>query len=226
MRPDIIFTGSKVMMLDVPEFGIKFRDSLSYVPMSLASWGISFGLPETKTHFPHSINNAQYWGKTIPYPDKSLYNYGNMSDKERERFCEWYINEKQLHDDKFEVNQTLADYCAMDVTSLRLCCQQFRKMFMELSEGICPFSCALTLPGLCNYYWRARILEEKLLAVVAKGSKQRTSVKGQKWLAYVEWKNSIELVREHKISKAIRVDGFCKSANTVYEFDGTNSAML
>lgn len=148
ITPKVIFNGSKILSLDVVgQYRIKFRDSLNFMPMSLAAWASAFGMEEQKTYFPHEINSADYWGKTVPFPKRTSYSYNVMSKGERKKFLKFYRKERRLRKNKFDVNATLAEYCQTDVRTLRACCQEFRKLFMELSQGICPFSAAITLPG-------------------------------------------------------------------------------
>ncbi|GAV09138.1 hypothetical protein RvY_18732 [Ramazzottius varieornatus] len=53
--PDVILDGSKILRPDVKEFGIKFRDTLSYVPLSLSKWATTFQVDQAKGCFPHRI---------------------------------------------------------------------------------------------------------------------------------------------------------------------------
>src|ERR1700728_1805086 len=66
--PNVTFKGSQLLQIDVRKYDIKFRDSLNYVPMSLASWAKAFDVPQHKGHFPHDVNLPENWGQLIPYP--------------------------------------------------------------------------------------------------------------------------------------------------------------
>ena len=151
--PKVIFNGSKIMSLKIhAKYRIKFRDSLNFVPMSLAKWAASCALQEQKTHFPHDMNGPDYWGREIPFPDRHHYGYDTMSRAERRTFLKFYRKERRRCRNVFDVNRTLAEYCNQDTKTLRVCYQQFRELFFELSDGICPFSCAVTLPGMQNIF--------------------------------------------------------------------------
>jgi hypothetical protein len=205
--------------MDVKEFGIKFRDSLNFVPMSLAAWAESCGIDQRKTYFPHSVNKPEFWGRIIPFPNRKEYNYEGMRKAERKKFLKFYRKERRRCRNRFDVNKTLADYCAMDVTSLKACCEQFRKHFMELSRGICPFAASLTIASLCGYFWRSRILEEKLIALIKPTSRRETSQKGQKWLAWIRVEDNVQIDYEAKVGSFF-VDGLCAESRIVYEFYG------
>jgi hypothetical protein len=223
--PKVIFNGSKILQLDVKEFGIKFRDSLNFVPMSLAAWAESCGIDQKKTYFPHSINKPEFWGTVIPFPNRKEYNYENMRKAERKKFLKFYRKERRRCRNRFDVNKTLADYCTLDVSSLKACCEQFRSLFMELSSGICPFAASLTIASLCNFFWRSRILEDRLIAVIQPVTNRETSKKGQKWLAWMAATDNAQISQEVKIGSFF-VDGFCAASNTVYEFHGNTHLLF
>lgn len=46
LRPDFIFTGSKVMYMHVKEFKMRFVDSCNFLPMPLSKLPAAFGLTE------------------------------------------------------------------------------------------------------------------------------------------------------------------------------------
>ena len=70
--PKTIFRGSTIIQMDVVKYGIKFRDSLNYVPHSLSGWAKMFGLKEHKTYFPHTLNSPEHWGSVISFPYRKL----------------------------------------------------------------------------------------------------------------------------------------------------------
>lgn len=112
-----------------------------------------------------------------------------------------------------------------DVTVLRKCCLNFRKLYMEISERHCPFSSGPTLASMVNVFWRTRFLPAMTIGVIKKITENRhQSAMGLKWL---EWKaNELALDiktmmngGENKIGKYF-VDGFCEKTNQVFEFCG------
>ena len=55
---DVIMRGAKVLTLSVPQFKVKFIDSLSFIPMRLAAFPKTFGLTElAKGYFPHRLQH-------------------------------------------------------------------------------------------------------------------------------------------------------------------------
>ncbi|XP_055334218.1 uncharacterized protein LOC129585529 [Paramacrobiotus metropolitanus] len=97
--PDVIMKGSQITHLRDREFGINFRDTLNYVPLSLDNWAKSFAVEETKGKFPHVLNRPQFWNTVIDYPDIEKFNYRFMSDKEKHAFMEFYNEDKALKED-------------------------------------------------------------------------------------------------------------------------------
>ena len=83
--------GAKVLTLSVDMLKIKFIDSLSFIPMSLANFPKTFGLTElAKGYFPHHFNtleNQQYLG---PLPEPWYYDPEGMSPDARKKFFDWY----------------------------------------------------------------------------------------------------------------------------------------
>ena len=116
-------------------------------------WAKMFSLKEHKTYFPHTLNSPEHWGSVIPFPDRKFYGYEAMNKAARKAFLKFYRKERKRCRNRFDVNNTLVKYCCQDVTTLRACSQQFRELFMTISDGICSYSAALTISGLCNYFW-------------------------------------------------------------------------
>ena len=60
--------GSKIMLMEIPAFNVRFIDSINFVPFPLALFPKTFGLKELKKgYFPHLFNkpeNQDYVGKT------------------------------------------------------------------------------------------------------------------------------------------------------------------
>ena len=155
------------MKLDVPAFHIKFRDSYSFCPQSLASWPKTFGLTDVaKGTFPHRFNRAGNWNKVVQYPSTDDFNIVSMRLAQKTAFLQWYEADKAAKNGVYDFNHEMAAYCKMDVKVLRRCCEIFRQLFMELSDGICPFVCSTTIAGLCSYFWRARILLPNLIGLL------------------------------------------------------------
>ena len=93
--PDpIIFSGSKIMYMNVPSDGLNIRllDSLNFLPMPLTQLPKSFGLVELeKGFFPHLYNTEKHQNDLlIKLPDMQYYDPDSMSKDRREEFFKWY----------------------------------------------------------------------------------------------------------------------------------------
>ena len=223
--------GGKILQLDVRgmDFSIKFRDSLNYNPQSLAKWPATFGIPNvSKGHFPHRFNRPENWNQLnpVPFPTLEDFDYTTIPAKDKPVFLQWYEEEKARLGGVYDFRREFTDYCRMDVTILRLCCQQFRNLFLDISGGLCPFVSALTIAGLCSVFWRTRLLKKEQIGLIPRQSDNRFQSKvAIKWLEYESEEIHQDIQhrgnshREHQVGRFF-VDGFCEATNTVYEFHG------
>ncbi|XP_055352775.1 uncharacterized protein LOC129598759 [Paramacrobiotus metropolitanus] len=132
----------------------------------------------------------------------------------------WYRKERRRHRNKFDFNAHFIKYCSQDVLILQQACEKFRALFQQVTDGLCPFASGLTTPGMCNYFWRARMLKENQIALIGPpGQGKKSSVKGERWLRWIEMENDVKLQKEHRIGHWT-VDGFDRDTKTAYEFLG------
>ena len=220
IAPDVIMDGSKVLRLDVKEFGIKFRDTLSYVPLSLSNWATAFQVDQAKGMFPHPVNCKENWNRVITYPNRKEYGYTTMSKKSRKQFIKIYRRDRRKKRNQFNVNEELISYCIQDVRTLKSCAESLRLQFQELSGGLCIFSSALTIAGVCGFFWRSRILKEEEVELVHRPSRRTSSLKAQKWLHMMERKDDVLNMETEVHIGSYFVDGFDGASMTVYEFYG------
>jgi len=96
-----------------------------------------------------------------------------MRTEKLEAFNKWYAEHK---DTTFDLQKTLYEYCAHDVTILRCCVLEFRKLVTDLTTstatdclgreilipGLDPFANAITLPQLCQKIFRFLCLRENI----------------------------------------------------------------
>lgn len=93
IKPYCIFNGTKIMIMQIEQFKIKFIDSINFVQSALSAFPKTFGFKELKKgYFPHYFNktcNRDYVG---PMPSKKHYGYmyNQMSKQKREDFFKWY----------------------------------------------------------------------------------------------------------------------------------------
>ncbi|XP_055345700.1 uncharacterized protein LOC129593397 [Paramacrobiotus metropolitanus] len=228
ITPNVIMNGGKLMQLDVTEYNIRFRDSINYNPQSLAKWPATFGIPNIgKGTFPHKFNRKENWDMVTPFPDPEEYGFSAVNRKSRASFIQWYDVESKEKNHVFDFRKEIVDYCRMDVTVLRLCCQQFRRLFQEISNGLCPFVSAMTIAGVCNRFWKSFILKPEQIGLLPQrvhAKNRNQSEIAKKWLAWMESQEDYEIESvltgaEHQIGPYF-VDGFRPDINHVYEFYG------
>ena len=128
--PDpVIFSGSKIMYMNVPTGGLNIRllDSLNFLPMPLAQLPKSFGLVELKKgFFPHFYNTTEHQNDVrINLPEVKYYDPDHMSKERREEFFKWYEEHK---DDNFCFQEEIEEYCISDVDILLKACWKFRQL--------------------------------------------------------------------------------------------------
>ena len=226
-KPYCIYNGAKIMMMEIPKLRIKIIDSLNFIQQPLASFPKTFGLNELKKgYFPHYFNkkcNQNYIGEI---PSKKHYGYNQMKTEDRQKFLQWYddrVNENYVFDFKKE----LIEYCKSDVDILRRCILKFRQNFIN-QENIDPLK-YITIAGVCMAIYRGNYMPKNTIAVVDNVVQtDNYSELSIAWLDYISDKNKIKIQHAleggEKVIKCmnnnLKVDGFCKSTNTVYEFQG------
>ena len=91
--PLLLLNGSKILSIEFR--GLKFIDSLSFMPMPLEKFTKTFDLKELKKGFWcydfNSAKNQNYVGKI---PDKAYYGINFMSKEKKERFDKFYDENK------------------------------------------------------------------------------------------------------------------------------------
>ena len=132
LLPRTIFTGCKIMCLNIEPLNIKFIDSINFLSMALSKFPATFELKELKKgYFPHLFNtllNQNYIG---PMPDVCFYKPNTMMEEDRNKFVLWHNSEIQMHK-VFNMQQELVSYCISDDTILREGCQKYRDMCQEM----------------------------------------------------------------------------------------------
>ena len=223
-KPYCIYNGAKIMMMDIPQLRIKIIDSLNFIQQPLSSFPKTFGLNELKKgYFPHYFNkncNQNYIGNM---PSKKHYGYNQMNSRDREKFLQWYddrVNENYVFDFKKEI----IEYCRSDVDILRRCMLKLRQDFIN-QENIDPLK-YITIAGVCMAIYRGNYMPKNTIAVVDNVVQtENHSAVSIAWLDFISKKNNIKIQHaldggEKVINNKIKVDGFCESTNTVYEFQG------
>ena len=216
--------------------------------MSLAALPSAFGVIDVKKgFFPYKLNNSETWNKIVPAVTEEDFDSQHMHPKKREEFQEWFekeiapANEENLElntfveDDVFgyDVLENLKEYCRDDVRVLRICFMRFFEA-CEMTTGVLPGVASMTIAGFCNRVWRCKFLAKDLVGLVP----HRGYVKGDtqsrialSWLSFLDQchfcgeleyarKDSGERKIRLKSNQVLKVDGYHKKTNTVFEFYG------
>ena len=216
---------------------LKFIDSLSFLPMPLASFTDTFNLSELKKgFFPHLFNlphNQNYVGRI---PDIEFYDPDGMMLNKKEELMRWHTDQVRRNI-TFNFKQEMIAYCSSDVALLKAGCIKFQQEF-ESQAGFNPFAECITIASACNLYWRKKHLEPNTIAVEPlrgwRGPQVNQSLKALQWL-YLKEKEIVKQNgspdRIHHVrnggEQSVRtlnniyfVDGFDSATRTVYEFHG------
>ena len=216
---------------------VKFIDSLSFLPMPLASFASTFNLTELKKgFFPHLFNtpeNQQYVGRI---PDLEFYDPDSMMTSKKEELIHWHT--QQVAENKeFNFKEEIIHYCKSDVQLLKQGCQKFQEEFAS-QAGFNPMEKSYTIASACNLYWRKHHLSPNTIAVEPihgwRGANVNHSLKSLQWLYFQEQlipKNGASADRIRHVrnggeqsirtaNKIYFVDGYDSVTRTVYEFQG------
>ena len=216
---------------------LTFIDSLSFLPMPLASFSSTFNLQEFKKgFFPHLFNtpeNQQYVGRI---PNLEFYDPDGMMPCKKEQLQKWHA-EQVARNAEFNFKEELIAYCKSDVQLLKQGCMKFQQEFSR-EAGFNPMAHCFTIASACNLYWRKHHLEPNTIAVEPirgwRGARVNHSLKAIQWLYFMEAQipkqgascDRIKHVRnggEQSIRTAKNiyfVDGYDVTTKTVYEFLG------
>ena len=216
---------------------LKFIDSLSFLPMPLASFPATFDLSELKKgFFPHLFNtpeNQQYVGRI---PDLEFYDGDSMMSAKKQELLHWH-NQQVARNVEFNFKEELIAYCKSDVNLLKQGCRKFQEEFQR-EAGFNPMEKCFTIASACNLYWRKCHLERNTIAVEPlhgwRSTQVNHSLMALQWLYYQEnllakegaSADRIKHVRnggEQSIRTANKiyfVDGYDSVTRTVYEFHG------
>ena len=186
---EIIYRGAKSLSLKVPEWGIRFIDSLNFIPMSLAKFPKTFGQDELcKGYFPHRFNKDENQNYVGPIPCKNDYGVNFMKPGEREAFMAWH-DEQVANNYRYDFREEIIKYCRSDVDILRKCCLLYREMFRN-ETGIDPFNKALTIASYCQEVYLTNFLKKDTIAVFNNNRQLKTKQSNDAvtWLSYISEK--------------------------------------
>ena len=230
-----LMVGAKV--LSFKSGPLKFIDSLSFLPMPLASFSSTFNLTELKKgFFPHLFNLPHHQNYVGRIPDLEFFDPDSMKPEKKEELLHWH-NEQVLRNVPFDFQHEMIAYCMSDVALLKAGCEAFQQEF-ERQAGFNPMVKCITIASACNLYWRKHHLTPETIAVEPlagwRGAKVNQSLKALQWLYYQEHLIPKEGASADRIrhvrnggEQSIRtsannyfVDGYDPVTRTVYEFHG------
>ena len=225
IKYEIIYRGAKSLSLKVPDWGIRFIDSINFIPMALAKFPKTFGQDELcKGYFPHMFNKDENQNYVGPIPCQNDYGVNFMKPGERDAFIAWH-DEQVANNYRYDFREEIIKYCRSDVDILRKCCLLYREMFRKETD-IDPFNKALTIASYCQEVYRTNFLEKDTIAVFNNHRqwKIKQSNVAVTWLSYISEKEDlyIQHVRNggEKRVGHYSLDGYCEETNTAYEFQG------
>ena len=182
-RPDpVIFSGSKIMYMNVNRLSMRLLDSLNFLPMPLAKLPKSFGLEEKKKgFFPHFFNTKEHEYDVLPsMPEMHYYDPDSMSKERRTEFLAWY---EEHRNQLFDFQKEMKEYCISDVDILLNACCKFRELVKSATgvkeeiedvhnmvfktiyqNAVDPFA-FLTIASVCMGIFRSKFLEETWLVL-------------------------------------------------------------
>ena len=212
------------MYMSVGKDGPRFIDSLNFVASKLAAFPKTFGLKELKKgYFPHYFNTPENQTYIGTVPDRKYYGPDQMSPEGRAEFLKWHqarVEENYV----FDFTKDLGEYCRSDVDILRRSMMKFRKDFIDIAN-IDPLQ-YITIASVCMAVYRSKFMPANEIAVIRDIKKSEVfsevSIKWMKWISET-WDIYIQNALnggEHKIPDIGKVDGYCETTNTVYEFQG------
>ena len=216
---------------------LKFIDSLSFLPMPLATFTNTFNLTELKKgFFPHLFNLPHHQNYEGRIPDLEFYDPDSMMPEKKQELLHWHADQVQRNV-TFNLKNEMIAYCRSDVALLKAGCIKFQQEFQSQAT-FNPMETCITIASACNRYWRMKHLEPETIAVEPlrgwRGANTNQSLKALQWL-YLKEK---EIVKQEGSSDRIRhvrnggeqsvrtltniyfVDGYDPVTRTIYEFHG------
>ena len=216
---------------------VKFIDSLSFLPMPLASFSSTFNISEVKKgFFPHLFNLEHHQNYVGRIPDLEFYDPDSLTTEKKEQLVKWHGNQVRQNV-LFDFKKELISYCKSDVNLLKKGCEEFQKEFQH-EAGFNPMEKSVTIAAACNLYWRKKHLSPDTIAVEPlhgwRGAQVNHSLKALQWLYWQEnllpkegaTADRIRHVRNggeqriHTSTQMFFVDGYDPATRTVYEFNG------
>lgn len=228
IRPNLILRGLKVLQIRIEELKMSVKDSLAFLPMSVANMPRSFGFEESdsKLYFPHLFSKEENFEYSGSLPAKSFFLTHTMKTKELCVFEKWHA-ERSADATPWQFFPQLLAYCIVDVRILLRACTLFSQSMRDLTS-FDPMTECITLASFVNLILRAKFLKPHTIQLLPKEvskTSQNISAESLEWLFYMEhvYAKDIHTGRNSLAEKSIgrfRVDGFIEDENTALDYHG------
>jgi len=215
---NIIMSGHKVLKVQCGN--VHFIDSLSFFQQPLATIPKSFGFQGIveKGFFPHLFNKEENFEYLGPIPAIEYFSPQYMKPAAACACREWHSQFTSVYNFK----EQLIKYCRNDVKILTTAIQEFRKLFINITD-IDPITRNFTLASIGLEYFRAKVLkDDKQIGITPINgyiNGRNASVKSNIWL---DWQQKVlgkQILREYHIGKYY-ADGYIPEEKHVFEFNG------
>ena len=158
---DQITVGTKILSFQSDR--LTFKDSLCFLPFSLASFPTIFGIEELcKGFFPHKFNTIENQDYEGPMPPRDTYDPDGMSAKNKAGLERWY-DKKVAAEYHFVMRREMEAYCVSDVKLLKAGCQKFHREFKQHAE-FNPLEKCVTIASACNHFWQKKLVPTNTIA--------------------------------------------------------------
>jgi len=230
LTPRPIFSGKKIMSLEVRPLKIRIIDSLNFLPMPLAAFEKAFGLEEAaKGYFPHFFAKPENYNYKGPLPPKDDYGCDGMKTEAREIFIKWH-NDQTSSGVQFDFENDIAKYCRQDVQVLVKGCLAFKNLLMQLTDNTCdPFQYT-TLASVSSTIFKGKYMKPESIAAVPPNGYADVQNFSSCSLEWLEWQRQMKGVSnlKHIANSSLgeakvgnyRADGVDVENKILFEFYG------
>jgi hypothetical protein len=138
--PDVIINGAKFMQMKFEELGLKFIDSLNFIPFPLRKFPDLFGFSDKKTFFPHNFVNETTLAYNGTIPNVEEYGVKPGDSKDFDIFYKEECDRLRDTNSTWCLMDVAKEYCIQDVNVLFLGVFNYLKTFLKVTKGIDPFA--------------------------------------------------------------------------------------
>jgi DNA polymerase elongation subunit (family B) len=191
-----IFEGNKCMLLELPQFEIRFIDSHRYITGPLDSFTKRFpSIPSelSKGCFPYKFNQPRYYDYIGKVPPLSMF-VDDFSNPKKVKSAQTFIDQ---YNGTYHFKRELHEYLVKDIKLLAwgVCCltKEFNE-FQALLQGpineekffFCFNKPFLTVPQFIHSVWRTFGLRHELYLLSNQTLARKASTLEMEWLAWEE----------------------------------------